>query len=157
MSTPLAVALSQSQQSQRSLHRRPSENSSGFPPLGSFSFSPPPKGSYEFRVRAAGFEPYAQSGLEFEGTHSLRIDAQVEVQTATQSVTVMESGLQIERPDTEIDETLGGTKITAIPLSGRRVRTPPLRVFLLGVVWAERLRCLRITIFRPGQKIRFIL
>ena len=88
-------------------------------PDGSFSFPHPANGRYELKVRAAGFQPYAKLGLESDGSHSVRIDVQVELEGATQTVTVMESGLQIKRSDTEIGATLGGAKITAVPLNGR--------------------------------------
>jgi hypothetical protein len=89
-------------------------NSDGF-----FVFPALPAGHYEIEIHYPGFKPYRQVGLTLEPTTVLRVDAKLELEPQTETITVSEAGVRVETASTQMGEAVTGTKITAVPLNGR--------------------------------------
>lgn len=86
---------------------------------GSFPFLSVPAGDYQVEIRAAGFKPYVQSGLEVNATASLRVDAQLVLKTESEMVEVSVVPPGVETSSTQLGEVISEKKMTAIPLNGR--------------------------------------
>jgi hypothetical protein len=86
---------------------------------GGYTFSDLSVGRYDFSVESAGFTPYRRTGIVLDVNGSLIIDATLRVGEQTQEIAVEESAVHVEASDTQLGETISGTKMTAVPLDGR--------------------------------------
>jgi hypothetical protein len=82
-------------------------------------------GTYTVSVTKEGFRTAATSGLVLNATQTVRADSVLEVGSATQTVEVMASGVQVQSDDAKSSTTLENKLINDLPLvvSGS-VRTP---------------------------------
>jgi hypothetical protein len=86
---------------------------------GAYTFPLVPVGTYTLTVRTTGFKTLQQEGLVIN-IHSMVVqDLTLELGDLAQSVNVDASGVQVETAETELGETIGSEKITAVPLNGR--------------------------------------
>lgn len=86
---------------------------------GSYSFPVVPVGSYTIKVTANGFTPVAKTGIVVTISGSLTEDFALAIGAQSQTVEVSAAAAQVETADTELGETLGDQKISAVPLNGR--------------------------------------
>ncbi|MGC2768343.1 MAG: carboxypeptidase-like regulatory domain-containing protein, partial [Candidatus Acidiferrum sp.] len=86
---------------------------------GGYTFSDLAVGRYDLSVESAGFTPYRRTGIVLDVNGSLIVDATLRVGEQTQEIAVEESAVHVEASDTQLGETICGTKMTAVPLDGR--------------------------------------
>jgi hypothetical protein len=86
---------------------------------GGYTFSDLAVGRYDLSVESAGFTPYRRTGIVLDVNGSLIVDATLRVGEQTQEIAVEESAVHVEASDTQLGETISGTKMTAVPLDGR--------------------------------------
>lgn len=77
-------------------------------------------GHYNISVNQSGFKEYWQTGLVIDVNTALRVDVVLEVGGVTQHVEVTAAGVNAEVTNSQMGELIASTKITTIPLNGRR-------------------------------------
>jgi len=80
-----------------------------------------PAGRYQVEIQAAGFRTYLQSGLAIGPTASLKINAQLVVESHSETVTVAAEETGIDTSATELGEAITAKKMASVPLNGRSV------------------------------------
>ena len=86
---------------------------------GFYNFSALSIGVYEIEIRKAGFKTFRQSGLVVDANSALRVDANLDLGTATEEVTVKSDVLRVETTSTQMGEVIEGSKLVTVPLNGR--------------------------------------
>lgn len=87
---------------------------------GVFNFPVVSIGQYQLSVTADGFTPYTESGkIKIDVNTSLTIDVTLQVQKASQTVTVTTSSAEVHTTDTQLGQTIESKQIVDIPLNGR--------------------------------------
>ena len=86
---------------------------------GTYSFHGLPVGHYTIEAEHAGFNPYAQPGLEILAGGTRRFDIEMTVEPHSDTVTVTDSPTQVQTADTQMGGTLTATRMAAIPVNGR--------------------------------------
>lgn len=86
---------------------------------GFYSLPALPPGHYEVLIKATGFEQYRQTGLVIDVNSAVRVDATLQLGAVTQQVSVTATAARVETNNTQMGETIGTTKMTALPLNGR--------------------------------------
>jgi hypothetical protein len=90
---------------------------------GLYSFPVVPVGSYDLTIEAAGFQLEKKAGLRVDTDSALRVDATLEIDGQTQTVTVFsnvtQTAVQVDTVQTQLGEVVGSTQIAALPLNGR--------------------------------------
>ena len=86
---------------------------------GYFSFPALPIGSYDVEIRAKGFRTYKNTGLVIDANSALRLDAQLDLGSATEEVTIRSDAMAVETQSTQLGEVISGARITTVPLNGR--------------------------------------
>jgi hypothetical protein len=87
---------------------------------GVFNFPVVLIGQYQLGVTADGFTPYTEAGqIKIDVNTSLTIDVKLQVQQASQTVTVTESSAEVHTTDTQLGQTIESKQIVDIPLNGR--------------------------------------
>ena len=86
---------------------------------GFYSFPDLPIGRYSVTVEKAGFKPYQRTGITIDADSALAVDAVLEIGGQAQAITVSENAVRADTSDTQMGESLGGTKMAAVPLNGR--------------------------------------
>jgi len=86
---------------------------------GSYTFSALPPGHYEMGIDQPGFKPFRRGGLEIASDTALKVDAQLEIATDAQTMTVSDAAVLIEMTNTQLGERISDTKMTGVPLNGR--------------------------------------
>jgi hypothetical protein len=86
---------------------------------GDYAFNLLPIGHYTLKASAGGFKDYIISNFELHVGDRVRLNIQMEVGTAVQTieVTAEQAGLQTE--ESTVGSTLGGTTVQDLPLNGR--------------------------------------
>jgi hypothetical protein len=87
--------------------------------IGAYSFPILPVGHYTLNMTATGFRPYLRDNIAVNVDSSLIVDAQLEVGGTRETVTVQESGLEVETSSTQMGEVLTTEIVTSLPLNGR--------------------------------------
>jgi hypothetical protein len=87
---------------------------------GVFNFPVVSIGQYQLSATADGFTPYTEAGkIKIDVNASLTIDVTLQVQQASQTVTVIASSAQVHTTDTQLGQTIESKQIVDIPLNGR--------------------------------------
>ena len=86
---------------------------------GYYSFAALSPGSYEISMESPGFQPYRKAGLQIDTSRALRVDARLEIGARKETVTVIDSALEIATSDTQVGEIISGRTVGATPLNGR--------------------------------------
>ncbi len=76
-------------------------------------------GSYMITVTKAGFQKYLQQNVSVEVSQSTRVDASLQVGTATQEVTVTSAPPPIETDRATVQTTLDAGQIASLPVANR--------------------------------------
>ena len=71
---------------------------------GNYTIAQLPAGAYELSITVAGFKKFIRTGLVVEVAGTLRIDAALEVGTATESVTVTEAATLLKTEGGEVSQ-----------------------------------------------------
>ncbi|MGA3127924.1 MAG: carboxypeptidase regulatory-like domain-containing protein [Candidatus Korobacteraceae bacterium] len=87
--------------------------------VGAYSFPILPVGHYRLKMTATGFRPYLRDNIAMNVDSSLMVDAQLEVGGSRETVTVQESGVEVETSSTEMGEVMTAAIVTSLPLNGR--------------------------------------
>ena len=94
---------------------------------GDYSVPLLPPGSYEVRVEATGFKTFVKTNITLTVDSKVRVDARLEVGSATETVTVRAEGLALQTDSSDLNTSVSQAMIQAIPNVGRN----PLRSALL--------------------------
>jgi hypothetical protein len=86
---------------------------------GSYHFLALPAGDYRINVTAAGFRPYAASGITVQVNDQLRIDITLEVGTVMEEVNVAADVVRVQTDSTQLGDVIDSKKMLALPLNGR--------------------------------------
>ena len=90
---------------------------------GFYSFPALPVGRYDLTIAAPGFQTQRKTGIAVDADAGVTIDAILEIQGQTQSVTVSESApgveTQVDTVSTHLGEVVSQQQIEALPLNGR--------------------------------------
>ncbi len=82
-------------------------------------FSLQPGGPYTVTVEANGFKAYSAKGITLTAAASWETDAKLQVGSASQTVAVSATALQVETQNTQLEQVETATDIENIPLEGR--------------------------------------
>src|SRR5580698_5212024 len=83
---------------------------------GNYTLANLPAGSYELTVTAAGFKKYIRQGLTVQVAETTRVDANLEVGAATESITVSTEAALLKTESGEVSHQIDYTEADNIPL-----------------------------------------
>jgi Carboxypeptidase regulatory-like domain/TonB dependent receptor len=78
-----------------------------------------PVGTYTVKVAAQGFKAFSQSGIGLEGGQSARVDVRLQIGSATETVQVSASAVQVDTSSASIRTEVDSTQIQELPLNTR--------------------------------------
>ncbi len=76
-------------------------------------------GKYTVEVSAPGFSTYRQTGIALNVNDNLRIDANLQLSSAQQTVEVQANAVQIQSEDATVSQVVNGTQVEALSVNGR--------------------------------------
>ncbi len=85
---------------------------------GFYTFPGLPAGSYELDVHQPGFKPW-QTRVQVDAATSLLVAIKLQLAARNQTVTVTESGFQVDASVTQTGESIGSRALAALPVNGR--------------------------------------
>jgi hypothetical protein len=83
---------------------------------GNYTIVQLPSGNYELTVTVAGFKKYVRSGLIVQAAQTIRVDATLEVGSATESVTVSGEATLLKTESGELSNTVATQTMNTLPL-----------------------------------------
>lgn len=83
---------------------------------GNYTIGQLPAGSYELTVTVMGFKKFVRTGLTVEVAGTLRVDAQLEVGSATESVTVTEAATLLKTEGGEVSANIATETLDDLPI-----------------------------------------
>jgi len=83
---------------------------------GNYTLAELPAGTYEVTVTVAGFKKYIRPGLTVQAAQTIRVDAAMEVGSATESVTVNEEAPLLKTESGELSQTVATQTMDALPV-----------------------------------------
>lgn len=86
---------------------------------GPYSFPAVPVGKYDLSVDAAGLQRYQRTGVVVDAHSTLRLDAQLQLGTQDETVTVADSAVAVETANVGMGDVISSAAIAATPLNGR--------------------------------------
>jgi hypothetical protein len=86
---------------------------------GYFAFPVLPVGHYELEVQAAGFNSYKRNDIVLDTNAALTLDAQLQVGSVSETVSVSDNALHVETVSTQMGEVITGRQMNTVPLNGR--------------------------------------
>ena len=89
-------------------------------------------GVYQLEINQQGFARYTQSNISIRVQTTTRIDAQLKIGAATQSVEVTTQAALIQADSSNLSSVIEGRQVTQAPLNGRNVMS--LVVLVPGVI-----------------------
>ena len=103
---------------------------------GNYTIAQLPAGTYELTVIVPGFKKYVRTGLIIQAAQTIRVDATLEVGSATESVTVNAEAPLLKTESGELSQTVATQTMDALPLlevgsSSSGLRNPYTIVALL--------------------------
>jgi carboxypeptidase family protein/TonB-dependent receptor-like protein len=87
---------------------------------GGFLFSDLPPGSYNLTVRADALAPFTTTGLQISANAVTRADAQLELPTVAEAVTVAASAVALQTDRAEVRSELDTRQVNSLPVTGVR-------------------------------------
>jgi Carboxypeptidase regulatory-like domain len=87
--------------------------------LGYYSFQLLPPATYNIRVEVDGFQTFVGSGVTLNVGQSITQDVLLEIGQASQTITVSESGPQLQTDTSSLGQVLGNKSIVDLPINGR--------------------------------------
>ena len=89
---------------------------------GNYTIAQLPAGAYQLSITVPGFKKFIRNGLVVEVAGTLRIDAALEVGTASESVTVTEVASQLKTEGGEVSHNVSTDTLNNLPILtlGRR-------------------------------------
>jgi hypothetical protein len=86
---------------------------------GHFTLPVVPVGRYELDVQATNFRGYQRKDIVLDTNAALTLDAQLEVGSVSETVSVSDNTLHVETTSTEMGQVISGRQMMAAPLYGR--------------------------------------
>jgi hypothetical protein len=86
---------------------------------GYYSLPVLPVGRYELRVQVPGFRNYQLKDVVLDTGAALKLNAELQVGSATETVSVSDDALHVETVSTQMGEVITGRQMSAVPLNGR--------------------------------------
>lgn len=86
---------------------------------GYYSFPVLPIGAYEVEVRVDRFKTFRQINIVIDANSAVKVDATLQVGSATEEVDVRADAVQVETQSTQMGEVISSQRITEVPLNGR--------------------------------------
>ncbi len=83
---------------------------------GNYTIPELPAGTYELTVTAAGFKKYVRKGLVIQAAQTIRVDATLEIGSASESVTVTEEAPLLKTESGELSNTIATQTMDTLPL-----------------------------------------
>ncbi len=83
---------------------------------GNYTIAQLPAGTYELTVTVMGFKKFIRTGLAVEVAGTLRVDAALEVGSATESVTVTEAATLLKTEGGEVSANIATTTLDDLPI-----------------------------------------
>ncbi len=77
-------------------------------------------GPYQLKVSKAGFASYNQSGIVIEVGNNLRVDVQLKVGAAAETVQVNADASMVQTEDQSISQVVDARRVLDMPLNGRQ-------------------------------------
>ncbi|HWO34021.1 MAG TPA: carboxypeptidase regulatory-like domain-containing protein, partial [Candidatus Acidoferrum sp.] len=87
--------------------------------LGAFSFPVVDVGVYELTVKAASFRAFVAKDVEVHVSTPAEVNAKLELGSASETVTVEASDIQVQTTTAEVGAVIEGTQVRELPLNGR--------------------------------------
>jgi hypothetical protein len=78
-------------------------------------------GHYTVTVAATGFKTFTNSGIEIVVGENARVDASLEIGSATQSVKVSSNPIEVDTQSSAVGATIDSRRVEAMPLNGRNL------------------------------------
>jgi len=83
---------------------------------GNYTIVQLPAGTYELNVTVPGFKKFVRAGLVIQAAQTIRVDAVMEVGSATESVTVTEAATLLKTESGELSHTVSTKTMDTLPL-----------------------------------------
>ena len=83
---------------------------------GNYTIAGLPAGTYELTVTVPGFKKFVRTGLIVQAAQTIRVDATLEVGSATESVTVEAAAPQLQTESGELSDTVATETLDNLPL-----------------------------------------
>jgi outer membrane receptor protein involved in Fe transport len=83
---------------------------------GNYTIAQLPAGTYELSVTSAGFKKFIRTGLTVQAAQTIRIDATLEVGSATDSVTINAEAPLLKTESGELSNTIATQTLDTLPL-----------------------------------------
>ena len=99
---------------QTGVSRKEASNSSGL-----FVITNLPVGNYTLSAEASGFKKFEANQIRVDVNDRLTIPVHLEIGGASETVTVNESGAQLQTESAELSDLIGARQTQALPLNGR--------------------------------------
>ena len=87
--------------------------------LGYYSFQLLPPATYKLEVDMAGFQTFVANSLTLNVGQSVTQDVNLKVGEASQTITVTESGPQLQTDSSSLGQVMGNKSIVDLPINGR--------------------------------------
>src|SRR5450755_2557567 len=85
---------------------------------GVYVFAQLPIGTYDVVVKKSSFKEFLAKGVEVHTSSTTELNAKLEVGSATETVTVEASNVQVETTDASVGEVVEGVQVRELPLNG---------------------------------------
>src|SRR5450755_2211579 len=85
---------------------------------GVYVFAQLPIGTYDVVVKKSSFKEFLAKGVEVHTSSNTEVNAKLEVGSATETVTVEASNVQVETTDASVGEVVQGVQVRELPLNG---------------------------------------
>jgi hypothetical protein len=87
---------------------------------GGFLFSDLQSGPYDITVRAGSFAPFTTTGVQISANAVTRADAQLQLQTVAEAVTVAASAVTLQTDRAEVRSEIDTKQVSHLPIGGVR-------------------------------------
>lgn len=86
---------------------------------GVFAFENLPPGDFKMVIRSPGFRPFRRTVLVIGPSTASQVEAKMELNTHSDSISVSADNLEVDTTETQIGESITDKKLAAIPVNGR--------------------------------------
>jgi hypothetical protein len=85
---------------------------------GVYTFAQLPVGTYELHVKQASFKEFVAKNVEVHTSTTTEISPKLDIGSATETITVEASDVQVETTQASVGEVIEGTQVRELPLNG---------------------------------------